>query len=44
MHFVALSLLGLASAATIQRRDGFSDGEPINDATGKGAPIIGMYW
>ncbi|QKX57655.1 uncharacterized protein TRUGW13939_04773 [Talaromyces rugulosus] len=41
MHFVALSLLGLASAATIQRRDGFSDGEPINDATGKGAPIIG---
>lgn len=43
MHFLALSLLGLASAGTIQRRDGFSDGEPINDATGKGAAIVGMH-
>jgi hypothetical protein len=45
MHFLYVSLLGLASLAatspTIQRRDGFPDGEPIADASGKGAPILG---
>lgn len=35
MHLLTFFLLALASAATILKRDGFSDGEPINDATGK---------
>lgn len=42
MHFHKFSLFSLASAATVLKRDGFSDGEPINDVTGKGAPIIGI--
>lgn len=42
MHLLTFSLLALASAPTILKPDGFSDGEPINDATGKGASIIGM--
>ncbi|OKL64215.1 hypothetical protein UA08_00519 [Talaromyces atroroseus] len=41
MHVFALCLLGLASAAVIQKRDDFGDGEPIDEATGKGASILG---
>ena len=37
---LVLSLLGISSAVVV-KRDKFSEGQPIDEKTGRGAPILG---
>lgn len=46
MKFSGLSLLCLSASAafaspTLNKRDGFEDGDPFNPETGEGGPITG---
>jgi hypothetical protein len=41
-QFFLLALTASIASAGIVKRDGFEDGQPINDAKGLGGPILGI--